>query len=133
MPQRTLAASSRVGKTSPVERCYADTPPPSTGKKTGQISTKDTSRRRRDCVRRALDYQLKARRRWTRFCSDGEIFWTTAGSCSVAINRSQLPQSGHARTSMENARCIRAGQVQPRGGLFSPRRADLRRAVPRRP
>jgi hypothetical protein len=43
----------------------------------------------------------------------------TAGSCSVAIRRSRPPQSEHARTSIANARCISAAQVQPGGELFS--------------
>ena len=44
----------------------------------------------------------------------------TAGSCSVAIRRSRPPQRGHARTSMANARCMRAAQVQARGVGFTP-------------
>ena len=43
----------------------------------------------------------------------------TAGSCSVAIRRSRPPQLGHARTSMANARCIKAAQLQARGLLFA--------------
>jgi hypothetical protein len=38
----------------------------------------------------------------------------TAGSCSVAISRSRPPQCGHARTSIANARCINAAQLQAR-------------------
>ena len=37
-----------------------------------------------------------------------------AGSCSVAISRSRPPQCGHARTSIENARCIKATRLQAR-------------------
>ena len=44
----------------------------------------------------------------------------TAGSCRVAIRRSRPPQWAHAKTSMANARCIRAAQVQVRGLLFTP-------------
>ena len=65
MLHRTLAASSLVGETNPVERCYIGTPPSSTGKGICQISTRDSSRRRLDCVRRALDDQLRARPRST--------------------------------------------------------------------
>jgi len=43
----------------------------------------------------------------------------TAGSCSVAISRSRPPQCGHARTSIENARCIKAAQLQAREPLFA--------------
>jgi hypothetical protein len=43
----------------------------------------------------------------------------TAGSCSVAIGRSRPPQCGHARTSIENARCINAAQLQAREPLFA--------------
>ena len=43
----------------------------------------------------------------------------TAGLCSVAISRSRPPQCGHAKTSRENARCIKVAQVQ-RGALFAP-------------
>ena len=43
----------------------------------------------------------------------------TAGSCSVAIRRSRPPQCGHARTSIANARCMRAAQLQARGLLFA--------------
>src|SRR4029450_5751303 len=39
----------------------------------------------------------------------------TAGSCSVAISRRRPPQWAHANTSMPNARCIRAAQLQARG------------------
>ena len=38
----------------------------------------------------------------------------TAGSCSVAISRSRPLQCGHSSTSIANARCISAAQVQPR-------------------
>jgi hypothetical protein len=55
-----------------------------------------------------------ARRTWAR------IFRMTAGSCSVAIRRSRPPQCGHARTSMANARCMRAAQVRARGVGFPP-------------
>ena len=48
------------------------------------------------------------------------ILRMTAGSCRVAIRRSRPPQWGHARTSMANARCIRAAQVQARGVGFTP-------------
>jgi hypothetical protein len=44
----------------------------------------------------------------------------TAGSCSVAIRRSRPPQWTHARTSIANARCMRAAQVQARGVGFTP-------------
>ena len=43
------------------------------------------------------------------------VFLITAGSCRVVIRRSRPPQYGHARTSIANARCIRAAQVQVRG------------------
>ena len=39
----------------------------------------------------------------------------TAGSCSVAIRRRRPPQWAHTNTSMPNARCIRAAQLQARG------------------
>ena len=48
------------------------------------------------------------------------IFRMTAGSWSVAIRRSRPPQRGHARTSMANARSMRAAQVQARGVGFTP-------------
>ncbi len=45
----------------------------------------------------------------------------TTGSCSVAIRCSRPPQLGHARTSIANARCIRAAQLQARGlAVFTP-------------
>ena len=49
-------------------------------------------------------------------------FRITAGSCSVAISRRRPPQWAHANTSMPNARCIRAAQLQARGQLvvFTP-------------
>ncbi len=43
----------------------------------------------------------------------------TAGSCSVAISRSRPPQCGHARTSIANARYMRAAQFQARELLFA--------------
>ena len=43
----------------------------------------------------------------------------TAGSCSVAISRSRPPQCEHARTSIANARCMRAAQLQAREPLFT--------------
>ena len=43
----------------------------------------------------------------------------TTGSCSVAIRRSRPPQWTHARTSIANARCIRAAQLQARGLHFT--------------
>ncbi len=43
----------------------------------------------------------------------------TTGSCSVAISRSRPPQCGHARTSIANARCMRAAQLQAREPLFA--------------
>jgi hypothetical protein len=46
-------------------------------------------------------------------------FRITAGSCSVAISRSRPPQCGHARTSIANARCMRAAQLQARQPLFT--------------
>ena len=46
-------------------------------------------------------------------------FRITAGSCSVAISRSRPPQCGHARTSIANARCIKAAQLQAREPLFA--------------
>src|SRR4030095_11879806 len=39
----------------------------------------------------------------------------TAGSCSWAISRRRPPHWAHANTSMPNARCIRAAQLQARG------------------
>ena len=49
------------------------------------------------------------------------IFRMTAGSCSVAIRRRRPPQWAHANTSMPNARCIRAAQLQARGrAVFTP-------------
>ena len=48
------------------------------------------------------------------------ILRMTARSCRMAIRRSRPPQWGHARTSMANARCIRAAQVQARGVGFTP-------------
>jgi 3-hydroxybutyryl-CoA dehydrogenase len=39
--------------------------------------------------------------------------------CSVAISRSRPPQLGHARTSIANARCMRAARLQPREPLFA--------------
>ncbi len=46
-------------------------------------------------------------------------FRMTTGSCSVAISRSRPPQCGHARTSIANARCMRAAQLQAREPLFA--------------
>jgi hypothetical protein len=48
------------------------------------------------------------------------MFRMTAGSCRVAIRRGRRPQWGHARTSIANARCIRAAQAQGRGVGFTP-------------
>ena len=47
----TSAASSEVERAGPGERhARPDTPPPSIGRRTGQISANDTSRRRHDGV-----------------------------------------------------------------------------------
>jgi hypothetical protein len=56
MPQRTLAATSRVVSAGPAERdAYAGTPPPSTGKWTGRcrVSAEDAAPHRHDGVHRA--------------------------------------------------------------------------------
>jgi hypothetical protein len=44
----------------------------------------------------------------------------TTGSCTVAISRSRPPQCGHASTSIANARCMSAAQLQAREPLFAP-------------
>jgi hypothetical protein len=63
----------------------------------------------------------------------------TAGSCSVAIRRRRPPQWAHGNTSIPNARCMRAAQLQARGlAVFTPvpsrpwarARADYLRAPP---
>ena len=91
-----------------------------------------TSRRRHDGVRRAREpirsgrggaglgwggagtLPRVARARCAR------IFRMTAGSCSVAIRRRRPPHWAHASTSMPNARCIRAAQLQARGLALHP-------------
>jgi hypothetical protein len=104
------------------------------GPAAGRISRSDASRRRHDRPRRPpreSDQGPTPRDSGGAgpgLGPDGAIprcarnFRITAGSCSVAISRSRPPHCGHARTSIENARCR---------GPPSSRRAN--RSLPVRP
>ncbi len=126
MPQRTLAASSRADRARLAERHPMRAHRRRQPAWAGRISTDNASPRRHDGGHRALAEPIRARAARDRGsalsgpCSRcARSFRMTAGSCSVAISRSRPPQCGHARTSIANARCIKAAQLQAREPLFA--------------
>jgi hypothetical protein len=141
MPQRTLAASSRADHARPAERQHRLAHPrrqPATDRPDQRRWRLAAEARRRPPRPRGADQDAAALDsggagpglcpEWAR-ARCARIFRMTAGSCRVAIRRSRPPQWPHARTSMANARCMRAAQVQARGagGRFARCRGPVER------
>jgi len=99
MPQRTGAASSRAEQACPGEQhARPDTPAPSIGRRTGRLSTNDTpgadtTASTAPWSRSDQDAAADAGGAGSGLCPECErsrcarIFRITAGSCSVAIRR----------------------------------------------